>query len=142
MLFIVCLLFIGCNTATNTPEKETTDNQNNTETTTTTTTTTTEPEEKLYPSLKIENNITGSNEVLGVSLVNYDFSPLGISGGKSQTFILDKGMPGGYEHILVVINFGVPGGSVSPYRTYRDFEDGQTTIIKVNPKSGGGIEIK
>ena len=137
LLFIVCSLFIGCNTATNTPEKETTNNQNNTETTTTT-----ESEEKLYPSLKVENNVSGSNQIMAVSMVNYDFSPLGIQGGKSQTFILDKGMPGGYENILIEITFGNPRQTAYYPRIYKNFEDGKTTLIQINPSSGGGWEIQ
>ena len=50
-----------------------------------------------------------------------------INGG-SQTFILDKGMSGGYNDINVVVQYG-PTGSIWTSSKKVDFNNGRTTKI-------------
>ena len=121
-LMIVCLFFVACNNNTNT----TTETGNNTD-----------KNAVSYPYLNVENAISGtSSVVMAVSLVNYDFTPLGIKGGQSQTFVLDRGMPGGYDNILISITFGVPGQAQRYYRIYKSFQNGTTTIVRIKSSNG------
>lgn len=94
-----------------------------------------------YPKLKIENDVNQDNThtssnyyISSVSLVNYKFEPLYIYDGESQTFVLDKGMPGGYDNILVYINYDpISTGVVSRiYRKKYSFQNGKTTIVKLS----------
>ena len=93
-----------------------------------------------YPKLQIVNdehqdNISGPKYYIDkVSLVNYVFEPLYLSDGESQTFILDKGMPAGYDDILVAISW-VPNASgyVSYTRKKKvSFKKGKTAVVKLS----------
>ncbi len=91
-----------------------------------------------YPSLKVVNQLSDYwRSITGVSLVGYKFNNLNIEPhGDSQTFILDKGMSGGYKNIYVRIGYirysGV-GGSAS---IKVDFIKGKTTTIILKGCSG------
>ena len=56
-----------------------------------------------YPSLKVQNQNTDDRRITAVELIGYDFDNLNIEIGESQTFVLDQGMPGGYDNINVVV---------------------------------------
>ena len=59
-----------------------------------------------YPSLKIVNQTdVDYYYITSVSLVGYEFNNLNITTGDSQTFILDQGMPAGYEEINVDVAY-------------------------------------
>lgn len=79
-----------------------------------------------YPKLKIEN-VDYSYGIYSIRLLGYTFTPLDIGPGESQVFELNSGMGGGYNNIPVYIKD----------RTHMEvskncnFENGQTTIIKV-----------
>ena len=126
-LIVICLFFVACNNASNTPAETGNNNDQN-------------KNEKSCPYLKVENTLgSSSGVVMAVSLVNYDFSPLGIQGGQSQTFILNKGMPGGYDNILISVTFGSPGRIQSYFRTYKNFQDGTTTIVRIKTSNGSVV---
>lgn len=84
------------------------------------------PEE--HPSLKVVNQNNDSRSITSVSLVGYEFTNLSIAIGNSQTFTLDKGMPGGYSDINIIVShkYSAWSGSVS---TKVNFVDGDTTTI-------------
>lgn len=67
------------------------------------------------PTLTIYNNSNTDKVISSVRLIGYEFTSLNITFGSSHTFILDKGMPGGYTNINVDINFncGNRGWTVS-----------------------------
>jgi len=83
-----------------------------------------------YPSLKIVNGSDYST-IKSVSLVGYDFQTLNITKGSSQTFVLDKGMPGGYNNIKVTVY-------ASPYYPSgtANFTDGATTTLTLKGQGG------
>ena len=83
---------------------------------------------KEYPSLKVVNQNNDSRSITSVSLVGYEFTNLSIAIGDSQTFTLDKGMPGGYIDINITVShkYSAWSGSVS---TKVNFNDGETTTI-------------
>jgi hypothetical protein len=68
-----------------------------------------------YPSLRVANQNTDDRTITAVRFVGYDFNNLKIEIGDSQTFILDQGMPGGYENINVVVHYArtVQSGSAN-----------------------------
>jgi hypothetical protein len=87
------------------------------------------PEPEVYPSLKVENQNTDSRVIISVNLVGYEFNSLSIPIGESQTFDLDKGLPGGYSDINVNVAFNT---STRPSETLGikvNFKDGETTTI-------------
>lgn len=86
-----------------------------------------------YPTLKIVNEIgdTNRNIITTVKLLNYTFDQLSIEKGGSQSFILDKGMPGGYDDINVSVKFGRGLETIK-----LNFEDGKTTTIALKGCSG------
>jgi len=55
--------------------------------------------DETYPSLTVVNQVGG--KIISVELVGYNFYPLSIKIGQSQTFSLDKGMPAGYKNVFV-----------------------------------------
>ncbi|MCH7658495.1 MAG: hypothetical protein IIB05_09300 [Bacteroidetes bacterium] len=74
------------------------------------------------------NQNNDSRSITSVSLVGYEFTNLSIAIGNSQTFTLDKGMPGGYSDINIIVShkYSAWSGSVS---TKVNFVDGDTTTI-------------
>jgi hypothetical protein len=81
-----------------------------------------------YPSLKVVNQNNDNRSITSVSLVGYEFNNLNITIGGSQTFVLDKGMPGGYSDINIIVShkYSVWSGSVNKKV---NFNDGKTTTI-------------
>jgi hypothetical protein len=81
-----------------------------------------------YPSLKAVNQNNDNRSITSISLVGYEFNNLNITIGGSQTFVLDKGMPGGYSDINVQIShkYSAWSGSVSKKI---NFNTGETTTI-------------
>ena len=83
-----------------------------------------------YPSLKIVNQTDNeAYHITSVSLVGYEFNNLDITTGNSQTFILEQGMPAGYEDINVDIEY-----MAGPYNPRLgsikvNFIKGETTTI-------------
>lgn len=76
-----------------------------------------------------------------VSLVNYVFEPLYIQCGESNTFELDKGMPAGYNDILVRVDYGMYGNLSVTHSIRKNFSKGSATVIKiVNNGTAAGIE--
>ena len=55
------------------------------------------------PTLMVKNEVTDNAFITAVKLTGYDFSSLNITKGNSQSFLLDKGMSGGYENINVQV---------------------------------------
>ena len=97
-----------------------------------------------YPKLKVENACSGSSDgfaITAVELVNYSFTPLDIKVGESRTFTLDKGMPGGYDDVLVVVHYG-PSGAIRIYQIRKDFKDGDTTVVKIVGYQANGETIE
>ena len=89
------------------------------------------PPAELFPSLKVENEAEEVFPIFGiyrVSLAGYDFENLMIPIGDTQTFVLDKGMPEGYEEIEVEISFGTIGMDFSAVKAI-NFEKGKTRTI-------------
>ena len=86
-----------------------------------------------HPTLMIVNEIgdTSRNIITSVSLVDYEFRNLNILKGESQTFILEKGMVGGYNDIYVSVGHGRGGNS-----TKVNFQDGKNTTITLKGCSG------
>ena len=118
VLVFACLLFASCK-----------DNQNNSPT---------------YPKLQVKNACNGTSDgfaITAVELVNYSFTPLDIKVGESRTFTLDKGMPGGYDDVLVVVHYG-PSGAIRKYQIRKDFNDGEITVVKIVGYQGNGETIE
>jgi hypothetical protein len=82
-----------------------------------------------YPSLKVANQtITSTFDIRSVTLVGYEFKNLNITTGSSQTFVLDKGMPAGYNNIYVTVShYGI--GQTRTTSIYINFKDGEVTSI-------------
>ena len=87
-----------------------------------------------YPSLKVENLTTDGLSIDTVTLVGYDFTNLMITEGNSQTFILDKGMPGGYENIN--INVRMSGRQIISRDIQVNFKKGETSTITMTGCNG------
>lgn len=82
-----------------------------------------------YPSLKVINESNDHWPIKSVKLVGYEFLNLSIStNGGSQTFILDKGMSGGYNDINIVVQYGPPG-SIWTSSKKVNFKNGETTTV-------------
>jgi len=84
-----------------------------------------------YPSLKVVNQLEDNwRRITNVSLVGYQFSNLNIEPfGDSQTFVLDKGMSGGFENIYVKVTY-LRYSSVYGFADIKvDFKKGGTTTI-------------
>ena len=81
-----------------------------------------------HPFLNVVNQNNDSRSITSVRLVGYEFNNLSIAIGDSQTFTLDKGMPGGYSDINITVShkYSAWSGSVS---TKVNFNDGETTTI-------------
>ncbi len=81
--------------------------------------------------LKVINESNDQWPIKSVKLVDYEFTNLAIgTNGGSQTFILDKGMSGGYNDINVVVQYG-PAGSIWTSSKKVNFNNGSTTTIKL-----------
>jgi hypothetical protein len=91
-----------------------------------------------YPLLKVENQLKDYwRPIIGVSLVGYKFGNLNIEPkGDSQTFILDKGMSGGYGNIYVSVSYIRYSGVWSSASIKVDFTKGDTTTIVLTGCSG------
>ena len=83
-----------------------------------------------FPSLKVENQVEDSLpfNITSISLTGYQFDQFFIPSGESATFILDQGMPEGYQGIEVVVRFGTIGVDRSETITI-DFQNGKTSAI-------------
>ena len=81
----------------------------------------------LHPILKVVNQSRGSSNrttITAVSLVGYNFNSLSIGQNDSQTFILDNGMPGGYEAININVLLSGVNRSIKV-----NFKEGETTTV-------------
>ena len=82
-----------------------------------------------YPKLRVTNESNDQWPIKSVKLVGYEFTNLAIgTNGGSQTFILDKGLSGGYNDINVVVQYG-PAGSIWTSSKKVNFDNGTTTTI-------------
>jgi hypothetical protein len=80
------------------------------------------------PSLHVTNETNDHYPIKSVELVGYNFQGISIDVGDSQEFVLDSGMPGGYEEILVTVRYGPPG-SLWYASTTVDFSKGKTSQV-------------
>lgn len=96
-----------------------------------------EPEEN-YPSLKVTNDLEDDwRSITKVSLIGYKFENLNIEPfGDSQTFVLDKGMSGGYENINVTVSYIRYQGVGASASINVDFTKGETTSITLTGCDG------
>ncbi|MFN8259264.1 MAG: hypothetical protein U0W24_26485 [Bacteroidales bacterium] len=96
--------------------------------------------ENLYPTLKVENQLEDYwRSIIEVSLIGYEFDNLNIEpNGDSQSFILDKGMPGGFEEINVTIRYIRFSGVITTASIKVDFKGGETTKIILTGCDVGG----
>lgn len=128
VLVIGCLLFASCSNGWDMPKSEGSGNVVS------------------YPKLKVindgrEDTMFGYDYISSVVLLNYSFTPIEIKKGESQTFVLDKGMPGGYNDILVKISYGEDGHTFSSYKIKKNFANGSTTTIRLY-LSGSDIKLE
>ena len=88
-------------------------------------------DEEEYPSLKVVNELEDSwRSIVEISLIGYDFKSLDIKpNGGSQTFVLDKGMSGGYSGINVTVKYKYYSGKLANESINVNFHDGMTTTI-------------
>jgi len=86
------------------------------------------PPEEEYPALKVVNQNTDDRVITAVKLVGYEFYTLNIESSDSQTFILEDGMPGGYDDINVTVNYK-RGNSTGSKSIQVNFTDGDTTTV-------------
>jgi len=92
-------------------------------------------------SLRVVNLSDNGLPILKVSLVNYEFEPLEIAGGESQTFTLDDGMQGGFSNVNVTFTVNISLWHTLTYSTKKDFRDGDMTIITLKGcRSGEGCD--
>lgn len=84
-----------------------------------------------YPSLMVVNESTENSLITSVSLVGYAFGSLNIDVGSSQTFVLDKGMSGGYEDINIIVRFRAQNTSYGTESMEVNFYKGETRTIKL-----------
>lgn len=91
-----------------------------------------------YPSLKVINKLNDSwRSISGVSLIGYEFDNLNIEpNGNSQTFLLDKGMSGGYEDINIIVRYIRYSGISASAKIKVDFNESKTTTITLTGCSG------
>ena len=100
-----------------------------------------------YPYLVVWNEVGMSYMVINsVSLVGYEFDSLSIASlGGSQSLVLDKGMPDGYEDINVTDRYGFGrqfSDSLSSASIIVDFKNGKRTKITLNNSSDGTIYLE
>ncbi len=88
-----------------------------------------------YPSLNVVNQYSGTS-IKSVTLVGYEFENLLITSGDSQLFALDKGMPGGYTGINIIVRYGSRMATWYVNKIF-DFGDGKVTTITLK---GSGAE--
>ena len=91
----------------------------------------TEDTTESYPLLKVVNELNDDwRSITSVKLVGYEFYNLNIEyNGDSQTFILDKGMSGGYEDVYVTVVYQRYSGVYSSRSIEVNFSKGETTTI-------------
>src|SRR5690625_5034309 len=89
---------------------------------------TVEPHEE-HTILKVANQVTDNRYISSVHLVGYKFDNIHIPSGKSQTFILDKGMRGGHDNINVIVNYRTSRTPTNNQRTSVNFKNGEITTI-------------
>lgn len=80
-----------------------------------------------HPVLEVvnqTNDVSSRALINAVTIVGYDFNSLSLAKGDSQTFLLDNGMPGGYEDI----NINVLLSGVNK-RIKVNFKNGETTKV-------------
>lgn len=82
-----------------------------------------------YPSLILVNQNTNEEVVTSVRLLGYEFDNLSIEIGESQTFILDNGMPGGFDDINVITSWSRSVWQSGSVNEEFDFNDGDVTTI-------------
>jgi len=82
-----------------------------------------------YPSLKVINTVTDNRFISSVKIVGYEFNNLNITSGNSQTFILQNGMPGGYENVNVIVSYKTSNIPSNSKNKTVNFTNGQTTMI-------------
>ena len=94
-----------------------------------------------YPSLRVVNHLsTLSGTITRVSLAGYEFDEFNIlPQGNARTFVLDKGMPDGYEDINITV--GCRCGPSSP-SIIVDFKDGETISIRLKEGPDGTIYLE
>ena len=92
------------------------------------------PPQVNHPSLRVVNETPGwsdSTVITAVTLVGYEFRNIRIYPGSSQTFQLDRGMPGGYTNINVTVQVG-PGNLIANRRSNTfNFVAGEMTTIRL-----------
>src|SRR5690606_15918596 len=89
-------------------------------------------EDKLA-SLQIVNSVSDELYYISyVKLIGYDFSSLRVTSGKSQTFLLDKGMSGGTNNINVIVGYKTDYRPANKKEIAVNFKVGETTIISLN----------
>lgn len=97
-------------------------------------------------SLKVENDLAYYYFITSVKLVGYNFENLNIESGKSQTFQLDKGMPGGFEDINVIVTYkSTPGHAGWTARASIDFSENGVTVLRLSgctEEGCDGIRLK
>lgn len=113
-IFGIVLAFTSCEKDCNSPEEK--------------------PEE--YPSLKLANGATEYKPITYVKFVGYEFTNLNIEPGSSQIFILDKGMPSGYEDIYVTVGYKRYANVGGHKSITVDFFKGKTTTITLKGCEG------
>jgi len=91
----------------------------------------TPPSLEEYPSLMVVNESTENSLITSVSLVGYTLGSLSIEPGSSQTFVLDKGMSGGYEDININVRFRAQNTSYGTESISVSFSEGKTKTIKL-----------
>ena len=84
-----------------------------------------------HPSLMVVNESTENSLITSVSLVGYTLGSLSIAPGSSQTFVLDKGMSGGYEDININVRFRAQNTSYGTESISVSFSVGKTKTIKL-----------
>ena len=95
-----------------------------------------EEEKIIFPKLTVVNQHDKNGIFISsVKLVGYEFNELHINNGASQTFNLDKGMPGGFSNINITITYTSPTRYISKEV---NFINGETTTITL--KGGSGAE--
>jgi|SRR5690625_481515 len=85
-----------------------------------------------YPALKIVNQVSDNRCISSVELVGYKFNALNIASGSSQIFVLDSGMPGGYENINIIVSYRYSTTSTNSRNTTVNFENGEITTITLS----------
>ena len=90
--------------------------------------------EEGYPSLTIVNENRSGYTITSIGLVGYEFNYLNIPVGSSQTFALDRGMPGGYNDIYIIVSSFY--GTSRTDNTKVNFVKGEKTTITMKGCTG------